>query len=271
VHPDSFTHQIIGKAMETHRFLGPGLTEDLYHRDFATRLAAAGLEFASKPRHELIYRGQLADVFEPDLVFPGRLVVELKSLRSDFAPEHFTQLFTYLKFCRLDTGLLLNFGHASLGFKRVTFTPTAATFPTPEIPSWVHAPALATRLLHILQHTFATHGLGYRASTWRGLVAAALHAENLSCIVDPTAAIARLGSTRLHCLVIDHRCAVAIGALGDEISATDRATLQTCLRWLDLPWGLAVHFGRRRLDARFVSAPNLAQLAAPAESAESAA
>ena len=94
---DPFTHAVIGKAMEVHRELGPGLDEIFYHRLLSEKLVAAGIEHELKPRRELVHRGIVADIFEPDMVFPGRLIPELKVLRGPFAPAHFTQLICYLK------------------------------------------------------------------------------------------------------------------------------------------------------------------------------
>lgn len=91
---DPFTHQIIGLAMATHRDLGPGLNEEFYHQTFVARLRKDGIEHFSKPRRDLVYRGYVADTFEADVVFPGKLIPELKSLRGNFDREHFTQILT---------------------------------------------------------------------------------------------------------------------------------------------------------------------------------
>lgn len=252
---DPFTHAVIGKAMETHTELGPGLQEEFYHREFSARLSAAGLDHESKPRRDLVHRGFVADTFEPDLVFPHRLIPELKALRGEFDPEHFAQLISYLKFHGIPTGMLFDFGKASLLFKRVAFTPVESSFPEVEIPEFVTARETAATLLNLFREILATHGLGYRETTYQGLLRAALQAERIPFSGSPTSPIARWGVAQLRCLVVDKSCAVSVTALGEGVSAADRATLQTCLRWLDLPWGLAVHFGRRTVDVRFAVPP----------------
>ena len=252
---DPFTHLIIGKAMETHRALGPGLVEKFYHQDLVARLVAAGIEHESKPRRDLVYRGHVADTFEPNLVFPNRLIPELKALRGEFDPAHFTQLFTYQKFWSIPTGMLFDFGKASLVFKRVAYTPAAADFPPVTVPDAMEKGDFARALLKVLQRTFADHGLGYPETTWNGLVSAALRAEGIVHRVSPTAPITSLGVAALRCIEVEKICAVSITALGDGVSAADRATLETCLRWLGLPWGIAIHFGRCAVDVRLVLAP----------------
>jgi GxxExxY protein len=259
---DPFTHDVIGRAMETHSALGPGLVEEFYHQELSARLVSAGLDHESKPRRELVYRGFVADTFEADMVFPGHLIAELKALRGAFDAEHFTQILCYLKFHDLTTGMLFDFGKESLIFKRVAFTPAKAGFPAVDLPAFVAGRDLAGTLLRLLREIHSAHGLGYRETTCLGLLRAALQAERIPFNGNPTSPISRWGVAALRCLVVDNACAVSVTALGDEVSAADRAALQTCLRWLDQPWGLAVHFGRRTVDVRFVVRPK----ASPADS-----
>ena len=74
---DKLSYAVIGKAMEVHRELGPGVDECFYHELLVEKLCAAGIEHQSKPRGQLMHRGRVADVFEPDIVIGSRLVLEL--------------------------------------------------------------------------------------------------------------------------------------------------------------------------------------------------
>ncbi len=56
-------------------------------------------------------------------------------------------------------------------------------------------------------------------------------------------------------LVIEGTCAILITALTDGINATDRATLQTHLRWLNLEWGIVFHFGKTTAAFTFIQHP----------------
>ena len=98
---DPFSYAVIGKAMEVHRELGPGVDEIFYHELLSERLRAAGIEHLFRPRENLVHRGIIADTFEPDLVFPGQSVAELKCLRGTFDPEHYLQVICYEKFWRV--------------------------------------------------------------------------------------------------------------------------------------------------------------------------
>src|SRR2546425_13155714 len=77
---DRFSYLVIGKAMETHRELGPGLDEIFYHELLAVKLKAAGIPHEFKPSGRLIHRGIVADDFEADLIMSQDLALELKVL-----------------------------------------------------------------------------------------------------------------------------------------------------------------------------------------------
>jgi GxxExxY protein len=252
---DPFTHRVIGLAMETHRAVGPGLGEELYHQAFVNRLIASGIDHLSKPRRELLYRGFVADVFEADVVFSDRLIAELKALRSGFSSSHFTQLLSYNKFWRVRTGMLIDFGKPSLVSKRVVYTSKTGEFPKNNIPGFVTSPDLAKDLIAIADRCLREIGLGYRESTWVGLMTAALRAEGIPFVANPIVELPGLGTSSLKCFVIDGTVAISITALGQAVTAMDRAALQTALRWLGLPWGISFHYGKDTADVMLVSAP----------------
>jgi GxxExxY protein len=252
---DPLTHALIGHAMKTHSALGPGLGEEFYHQNFVSRLLQAGIEHLSKPRRDLVYRGHVADTFEADIVIESQLVTELKALRAGFAAEHFTQLINYNKFWRIPIGLLLDFGKASLIKQRVIYTSRTATLPSVIWPGFVSNKNLAEQIFKLAASCLSDIGLGYHETTWIGLMSAAMRAEGMSFITNPNVEIPSLGRASLRCLVIENQCVVTISALGQDVSAADRATLQTYLRWLHLPWGIAFHFGREQTDLRIVSHP----------------
>ena len=249
---DPLTHAIIGHAMKVHRDLGPGLGEEFYHQELSSQLSEAGIEHLSKPRRQMIYKGQVADIFEADIVIENQVVTELKALRAGFAAEHFTQLLNYNKFWRIRTGLLLDFGKASLIVQRVIYTSRVATFSSLEWPGFVTNKNLAETIYNLACECLGDHGLGYHESTWTGLMIASFRHHGVSFVVNPLVDIKALGRASLRCIVVEGQCALTITALGQDLSAADRATLQTYLRWLGLPWGIALHFGREKTDIRVV-------------------
>ena len=83
--------------MDVHNGLGPGWEEWDYHRAMIESLIAKGHDVVSHERKELVHRSKVADHFELDLLVDDSVILELKHIRSDFHPVHYTQLINYLK------------------------------------------------------------------------------------------------------------------------------------------------------------------------------
>jgi GxxExxY protein len=69
----------------------------------------------------ILYKGEKLDCdLRLDLVFPGKLIVELKAI-DELHPIHEAQLLTYMKLSGIRLGLLLNFNVRLLrdGIKRL--------------------------------------------------------------------------------------------------------------------------------------------------------
>ena len=63
-----------------------------------------------------------------------------------------------------------------------------------------------------------------------------------------------LGESLLPCVAVGGAGAVLVLSQREAIRAADRAILQTCLRLLELPWGLIVHVGKQELQVQWVKA-----------------
>jgi GxxExxY protein len=254
---DPLTYAVIGEAMRVHRDLGPGLDESFYHKLLSARLAATGIAHQFKPRGELFHRGFKADVFECDLLFSGGLVAELKvlSAHETFPPEHLAQLISYLKFRRIHTGLLLDFGKERLVQRRIVFTDKQASLNesansvecTPAL-SWKY---LAERINTSIARVVQKHGLGYCDTTYGGLLAAEFSAEKIPFSHKPVVTVRSgksvLGETCCDCFVVDGKVVLLVLALRNQITTTDRAIVQTYMRHLGLQGGIAVNFGKQKV------------------------
>ncbi len=257
---DKLSYSVVGVAMAVHRELGPGLDEAFYHELMRRKLTTRGIAHEMKPRGQLIHRGIVADEFEADLIVEQALIAELKVLWGTFAPDHLLQVICYLKFWRLSAGLLFDFGKESLVNKRVPFVDRTLDGEAQAFPAMTQLPAETASVREVLTESFrvilSEHGLGYRDTTYRGLLYAELTYRGIECVRGPVTAIRGadgfLGEARLGCLVLPGQCALLITALRDSHQAADRAVLQTYLRHLDIPWGLHVNFGKIRLEYQFV-------------------
>ncbi len=261
---DEFTYKLTGLAMEVHRELGPGLDEKFCHELLSRKLVVAELTHLSRPRRERVHCGLVADIFEPDILFPEKLVVELKYLTAGFDGEHFLQLICYLKFWKIRTGLLFDFGKESLAHRRIEFAES------PFVPAESEAMlagltagaagAAAARRVAAACSVLASHGFGYRDKIYIGLLTAEVLAEGACCQSNVLAVVRSgemmLGQTTCPCLLVDELVAVRVLALRQSVTTADLATLRTYLRLLNLPCGLILNFNRTALDLRWVSRPD---------------
>ncbi len=114
------TEEIIGAAIEVHKYWGPGLIESVYEKSLARELELRDVECKQQVDLPLEYKGvQVGDGLRLDLIVDGKVVVELKVVK-DFDPIHEAQLLTYMKLTGCKVGLLINFNKPTLkeGLKR---------------------------------------------------------------------------------------------------------------------------------------------------------
>jgi len=101
-----------------HQYHRHGHLEKIYENALAHRLGKAGLNVQQQhPIQVLDEDGTILGDFYADLIVEGRLVVELKAVKS-VADEHVAQLLGYLRSSRMEHGLLINFGAPVLYVKK---------------------------------------------------------------------------------------------------------------------------------------------------------
>ena len=118
---DKFSKEIIGAAIEVHRYLGPGLLESAYEECLCRELAICGLAFERQTPLAVSYKGLKLDCgYRLDVVVGGLVILELKAV-DQIEPIHEAQLLTYLKLSDLKLGILINFNVPLLkdGIKRI--------------------------------------------------------------------------------------------------------------------------------------------------------
>lgn len=101
---------IIGRAIQVHSELGPGLLESIYESCLVRELEWAGLSCARQVPVKIFYKGNLVDKasLRLDLLVEDRIVVEVKAVEA-LLPIHEAQLLTYLRLSGKRLGYLLNF------------------------------------------------------------------------------------------------------------------------------------------------------------------
>src|SRR5574342_204143 len=77
---DELTYKIIGLAMAIHNELGPGFSEEIYHRAIIVGLTADDVPHATECEIDIGFRGQTIGKFKLDLVVDQMVIVELKAV-----------------------------------------------------------------------------------------------------------------------------------------------------------------------------------------------
>lgn len=111
---------ILGKAIEVHRTLGPGLLESAYQECLYYELINEGLKVKKEKALPIVYKEiKLDHGYRIDLLIENKVVIELKTV--EFLTDvHTAQILTYMKLGNYKLGLLLNFNVKLLkeGIKR---------------------------------------------------------------------------------------------------------------------------------------------------------
>ena len=110
--------KIRGASLALHRHLRHGHLEKVYENGLAHRLRKMGLSI--EQQHPLtVYDedGTVLGEYVADLFVEGTLIVEIKACRS-LASEHVAQILGYLRACRTEHGLLINFGAERLQIRK---------------------------------------------------------------------------------------------------------------------------------------------------------
>ncbi len=104
-------YAIQGAIFEVYREMGCGFVEPVYQERLERELASREIPFVAQKELCLLYKGKvLAQIYRPDIVCYGKIILELKAAR-EIAAEHKAQLLNYLKATDLRLGLLVNFGY----------------------------------------------------------------------------------------------------------------------------------------------------------------
>lgn len=111
---------IIGKAIEVHRQLGPGLLESAYQECLYYELSESGLYVEKEKPLPITYKKiKLDHGYRIDLLIENKVVIEVKTVEN-LTEVHSAKVLTYMKLGNYKLGLLINFDVVLLksGLKR---------------------------------------------------------------------------------------------------------------------------------------------------------
>lgn len=111
---DELTYEIIGSAIEVHKYMGSGLLESVYHKCMKEELIQREIKFETEMKVPVVYKGKNMDIdFRCDLFVENCLVVELKAV-TEIIPIYEAQLMTYMKLLQCPKGILINFNCSNI-------------------------------------------------------------------------------------------------------------------------------------------------------------
>jgi len=110
--------QVRETSFALQRYLRHGHLEKVYENGLAHRLRKAGVQLKQQhPLQVLDEDGTPLGNYFADLLVESELIVELKACKA-LADEHIAQLLGYLRGCRVEHGLLINFGSRKLEVRK---------------------------------------------------------------------------------------------------------------------------------------------------------
>lgn len=121
--PDELIYRIIGAAMTVHREIGYGLREKTYERALIVELQHLNIQFSQQSIYPVIYREVKIDEYVPDLEIEETLVVDTKVIEA-IGDYELGQMLCYLRITQKTTGLIINFKHPSLQWRKVVLNPS---------------------------------------------------------------------------------------------------------------------------------------------------
>jgi GxxExxY protein len=118
---DLLSKEVIGCAIEVHKYLGPGLLESAYEECLSYELNKIGMKVDRQKVIPINYKDLVIKCgYRLDLLVNNKLIVEVKSVENLNA-VHIAQLLTYMRLSKTSIGLLINFNEVILknGLKRL--------------------------------------------------------------------------------------------------------------------------------------------------------
>ena len=112
------THKVIGCSMEVINALGHGLLEKPYENALIVEFKLQGIPFQQQPHFPVIYKSVQVGKYIPDIIAFNKIIIDTKTIERIGNTEK-GQMINYLKITGLRVGLIINFKHPKLEWKRV--------------------------------------------------------------------------------------------------------------------------------------------------------
>lgn len=111
-------HRIVGCAMEVLNSVGHGFHEKIYENGLVVEFKLQNIPFAQQPSFPITYKTVELGKYIPDLICFDKVIIDTKTIER-ISDHEMGQMLNYLKVTGYEVGLLINFRHAKLDWKRV--------------------------------------------------------------------------------------------------------------------------------------------------------
>jgi len=255
LYPD-LSYSIIGSAMDVHNELGPGWTEWDYHRAMIESLSSNDHVVVSHDRRGLIHRGNAVDHFELDLLVDDLVILELKHIKNNFHPIHYTQIINYLKLWRKNLGILINYGLETLRYDRIPYTPVQSNVRLEgawsEVAGQVSVCGSVRKSVECL---LRTHGAGFGANIFKKLLFSELKYMGLQPTIPwlaPNYGALCFEKREIGAVQIGSELLLLTSASNNDTSAADLVVLKSYMRQAGIPCGVLVNSDKSGVQLRGV-------------------
>jgi GxxExxY protein len=245
---------------EVHNDVGVGYDEETYHQGLMRRFEREGISFVSKEIIELKHRSIPVREFKLDYLIENKVILALKCLPCDFLQVNYIQLFTELKLWQKRLGLLVNFGQPKVKIERRIYDEK----PLVVDENYDYVKGLMSemerqimmKLRDAILFVANSHGLGFGKTVVRELVEKELGYQQIKFEKGTPIPVNYLGEIiriyKMRHLLIENCIICGITALQDSITHHDISTIKSYLKALKLSVGLAVNFGKSKLEIKGV-------------------
>ena len=248
-------YEVIGCAYEAFKTVGVGFNEIRYHKIFHQNLIQQGLNANYKIPVYLDYLGERIANLEIDEIIENKLIVELKTIQTNFLPEDFAQIMTYLKIKELRLGLLVNFGLHKAYPKRVIFDERREQ----NIERWDDGFFQSSSLLKIIEATVASihHvdqalGVAYHSEIYQAAMGVELRRNQLNydhkVHIDAKIENIQFSPFEIDYWLIEKSLLLGILAGKDMPRVYDLFRMRSYLKKLDLHYGLIAFWSVKNLQ-----------------------
>jgi GxxExxY protein len=112
------TREVIGCSFEVLNEIGHGLHEKIYENALVVEFGLRSIHYSEQKEYDVLYKTVQVGKYIPDLISHDAIVIDTKTIERITEHER-GKMLNYLNITGLKVGLIINFKHSKLEWKRV--------------------------------------------------------------------------------------------------------------------------------------------------------